>query len=87
VAATIALEGKPEFATSDAQGRVFVNLEDKSSIVVIDSRKLTVEKRWPLAPCEEPSGMAIDRAHKRLFVGCGNMLFGPSLMREGLGAQ
>jgi DNA-binding beta-propeller fold protein YncE len=72
VAATIALEGKPEFATSDAQGRVFVNLEDKSSIVVIDSRKLAVEKRWPLAPCEEPSGMAIDRAHKRLFVGCGN---------------
>ena len=74
VAATIALEGKPEFATSDAQGRVFVNLEDKSAIVVIDSRKLTVEKRWPLAPCEEPSGMAIDRAHKRLFVGCGNRM-------------
>jgi DNA-binding beta-propeller fold protein YncE len=72
VAATIVLDGKPEFATSDAQGRVFVNLEDRSSIVVIDSRKLAVEKRWPLAPCEEPSGMAIDRAHKRLFVGCGN---------------
>jgi DNA-binding beta-propeller fold protein YncE len=72
VAGTIALEGKPEFATSDSKGRVFVNLEDRNSIVVIDSRKLTVEKRWPLAPCEEPSGMAIDRAHKRLFVGCGN---------------
>jgi DNA-binding beta-propeller fold protein YncE len=72
VVATIALGGRPEFATSDGQGRVFVNLEDKNSISVIDSRKDTVEKQWPLAPCEEPSGMAIDRAHKRLFVGCSN---------------
>jgi DNA-binding beta-propeller fold protein YncE len=72
VAGTIPLGGKPEFATSDGQGRVFVNLEDKNAIAVIDSKKLTVEKQWPLAPCEEPSGMAIDRAHKRLFAGCGN---------------
>ncbi|MDQ2979375.1 MAG: PQQ-binding-like beta-propeller repeat protein [Acidobacteriota bacterium] len=74
VAGTVALEGRPEFATSDGAGRIFVNLEDKSAIAVIDSRKLTVEKRWPLAPCEEPSGMAMDREHKRLFVGCSNKL-------------
>jgi DNA-binding beta-propeller fold protein YncE len=74
VAGTIPLGGKPEFATSDGQGRVFVNLEDKSAIAVIDSKKLSVEKQWPLAPCEEPSGMAIDRAHKRLFAGCGNKM-------------
>lgn len=71
---TIALEGKPEFATADGAGRIFVNLEDKSMMAVIDARKLTVEKNWPLAPCEEPSGMAIDREHKRLFVGCHNKL-------------
>ena len=71
---TIALGGKPEFATSDREGRVYVNIEDKSEVVVLDSRKPAVEKRWPLAPCEEPSGMAIDRAHRRLFVGCANRM-------------
>jgi len=74
VVATVALGGKPEFATSDEEGRVFVNLEDRSEVVALDSRKAEVLKHWPLAPCEEPSGMAIDRAHKRLFVGCGNRL-------------
>ena len=71
---TIALGGKPEFATTDLAGHVYVNLEDKSQVVAIDARKLTVENTWALAPCEEPSGMAIDRAHKRLFIGCGNKL-------------
>ncbi len=74
VAGTVPLGGKPEFATSDGAGRIFVNLEDKSTIDVIDSRKMTVEKKWPLAPCEEPSGMAIDRAHKRIFSGCDNKM-------------
>jgi DNA-binding beta-propeller fold protein YncE len=72
IVATVPLGGKPEFATTDREGRIFVNLEDKSEIAVLDSRKPSVEKRWPLAPCEEPSGMAIDRAHHRLFVGCAN---------------
>jgi len=72
VAGTIPLGGKPEFATTDLDGHVFVNLEDKSEVLALDPKKLSVEHRWPLAPCEEPSGMAIDRAHKRLFVGCSN---------------
>jgi DNA-binding beta-propeller fold protein YncE len=71
---TIALGGKPEFATTDLDGHVYVNIEDKSQLVAVDSRKLVVEKTWPLAPCEEPSGMAIDRAHRRLFIGCDNKL-------------
>jgi len=74
VAGTIELGGKPEFATADGEGHLFVNLEDKSLIVKIDSRKLTAGDRWPLAPCEEPSGMAIDQQHRRLFVGCGNKM-------------
>ena len=72
VVGTIPLGGKPEFATTDLKGHVFVNIEDKSEIAALDPRKLSVENRWPLAPCEEPSGMAIDRANKRLFVGCDN---------------
>jgi DNA-binding beta-propeller fold protein YncE len=74
VAGTVVLDGKPEFAAADGKGRVFVNIEDKNMLTVIDSKKLTVEKRWPLAPCEEPSGLAIDREHRRLFVGCHNKL-------------
>jgi YVTN family beta-propeller protein len=74
VAGTIDLGGQPEFAASDGAGRVFVNLEDKSTIAEIDSKKLSVLKRWPLAPCEEPSGMAVDRKHGRLFVGCRNKM-------------
>jgi DNA-binding beta-propeller fold protein YncE len=74
VAGTIALGGKPEFATSDFKGTVYVNIEDKSEVVRIDPKKLTVTARWPLKPCEEPSGMAIDRKHHRLFVGCANKL-------------
>src|SRR5438045_3607324 len=61
VAGTVALEGRPEFAVSDERGHIFVNLEDKSAVVEFDSEKLAVLNRWPLAPCEEPSGMAIDR--------------------------
>jgi YVTN family beta-propeller protein len=67
VAGTIPLEGRPEFAVSDERGRVFVNLEDKSAVVEFDPSKLSVLARWPIAPGEEPSGLAIDRKHARLF--------------------
>jgi DNA-binding beta-propeller fold protein YncE len=72
VLGTIKLEGKPEFAVSDEKGGVFVNLEDKNQLLAIDPDKLTVKSRWVLAPCEEPSGLAIDRKNRRLFAGCGN---------------
>jgi YVTN family beta-propeller protein len=72
VAGTVALGGKPEFAASDRKGSVFVNIEDKNEVVQIDAAKLTVTHRWPLAGCDEPSGMAIDAAHGRLVIGCGN---------------
>jgi DNA-binding beta-propeller fold protein YncE len=74
VAGTVALGGSPEFATSDAAGRIYVNLEDKSEVVAIDARTLAVLHHWPLAPCESPSGMAIDREHRRLFSGCHNKM-------------
>jgi len=71
VAGTIPLEGKPEFGAADGKGTVFVNIENKNEVAVIDSKKLTVKARWPVAPGEEPSGLALDRTHKRLFLGCG----------------
>jgi YVTN family beta-propeller protein len=74
VAGSLALGGKPEFAVSDGQGSVFVNIEDKSELVQFDPQKLTVVHRWPLAPCEEPSGLAMDLKSRRLFAGCGNKM-------------
>lgn len=74
VAGTIALGGRPEFATADGEGHVYVNIEDKSTVVAIDSRKLAAAEPWPLAPCESPSGMAIDVKHHRLFIGCHNKM-------------
>ena len=70
VAGTIAIGGKLEFAVADGKGTVYVNVEDKSELVHIDAEKLTVLHRWPLAPCKEPSGLAMDTRTRRLFVGC-----------------
>jgi DNA-binding beta-propeller fold protein YncE len=72
VVGTIALDAKPEFAVHDAAGRIFVNLEDRNSLAAIDARTLTVAARWPLRGCEEPTGLAIDRQHHRLFAACSN---------------
>jgi DNA-binding beta-propeller fold protein YncE len=74
VAGTVALPGGPEFATADGHGKVFVNIETKSELAEIDSQALKVTNHWPLAPCKSPSGMAIDREHSRLFVGCDNKM-------------
>lgn len=71
-AGTIPLGGKPEFGVADGKGRVYVNIEDKNEIVEIDSQKLTVLNHWPLAPGEEPSGLAMDVKNRRLFSTCGN---------------
>jgi len=74
VLGTIDLGGKPEFATTDNKGRVFVNIEDTSEVVELDSKKLSIVKRSSLSPCEEPSGMAIDIEHHRTFSGCHNKI-------------
>jgi DNA-binding beta-propeller fold protein YncE len=74
VVGTIKLEGKPEFAASDGKGEIFVNIEDKSQIDAIDPNKLEVKASWPLAPCQEPSGLALDRKNRRLFAGCDNKM-------------
>ena len=68
----IPLDGKPEFAVTTGRGEVFVNIEDKSELAALDPKALKVKSVWPLAPCEEPSGLAIDVANRRLFAGCDN---------------
>lgn len=82
VLGTVDLGGKPETAVSDG-GKIYANVEDKSEIAVFDPRTLVVQARWPLAPCEEPTGLAIDRVHQRLFAGCGNKTMAVVDMRTG----
>jgi YVTN family beta-propeller protein len=75
VSATIPLGGNPEFAAVDEKaGRVYCNMEDKSEVVVIDANKHEVVAHWSLAPGEEPSGIALDATHHRLFSGCHNKM-------------
>ena len=68
VVGTIELGGAPEFAVADGRGMIYDNLEDKSEVVAIDSRDLTIKSRWPISPAGAPAPMAIDRDHRRLFV-------------------
>lgn len=67
---TIALGGGPEFAVSDGKGKIYNNLEDKSSLNVIDSKSLKVIKNYPLAPCGGPTGLALDAVNQKLFTVC-----------------
>lgn len=72
VIGSIALPGKPEFAVADGAGHVYVNIEDKSELVQLDSLHDKLLQVWPLAPCASPSGLAIDNTHHRLFSVCDN---------------
>ena len=72
VVTTVALGGKPETAVSDGAGKLYINIEDKSEIVVVNTATYEVEKRWTIGSVKEPSGLAIDNKTHRLFAGCDN---------------
>jgi len=74
VLGTVPLAGKPEFPAGDGKGKVYVNVEDKNQIAEIDVTKLSVLDTWPIAPCQEPSALAFDVEHHRLFSGCHNKM-------------
>lgn len=69
---TIPLAGKPEFAVADDNGNVFVNIADKNTITVIDAKKRAIKTAWPLTGCDEPTGLALDKATGTAFASCGN---------------
>jgi outer membrane protein assembly factor BamB len=67
--AAVALGGKPEFLVA-AEGKIYVNLVDKDRVAVVDAQTMKVIHKWPTAPGGAPVGMAMDRVHHRLFIGC-----------------
>ncbi len=66
---TIPLGGNPDAAPADGKGSIYVNLEDTNEVVVIDTLTLKIKSRWPVAPGGQPTSMAMDREHRRLFIG------------------
>lgn len=72
VVGKVPLGGKPETGVADGKGNVYVNIEDQGVIARIDTVKLTVRERYPMRGCDEPSALAFDVAHQRLFAGCGS---------------
>ncbi len=68
----INLGGKPEFLAADGRGRVYINLVNKAEVAVVDTKTMKVLDHWPTAPGGTPVGMSMDRAHRRLFIGCRN---------------
>jgi YVTN family beta-propeller protein len=71
---TFPVEGKPEECAADGTGKIYVNLEDSSEIVEIDAVKTEVLRHASLAPCDGPSGLAIDIKNKKLFSACSNKM-------------
>ena len=70
IEAPIMLGGAPEFLATDGQGKVYINLEDKDVVAVVDLKSRRVIERWPVAPGGSPVGMSMDAAKHRLFIGC-----------------
>jgi DNA-binding beta-propeller fold protein YncE len=83
VVGSVPLGGKPEAAVSDEAGTIYVNIEDTSELVAFDARTLAVKKHYALAPCQEPSGIAADIRHGRVFSGCDNKMIAVTDMKTG----
>ncbi len=72
IEAPIDLAGKPEFLAADNAGKVYINLEDKDQVAVVDIAARTVLAHWPVSPGGHPVGLAFDKEKGRLFIGCRN---------------
>jgi hypothetical protein len=70
VVATVPVKGRPEFGVADGKGALFLDLEDKNEVIKVDTKKLKITERWKIEGCDEPSAMAMDVAHGRIFLGC-----------------
>ena len=70
IVGTLPVSGKPEAAVTNGKGKIFCNIEDKSTVVMFDAKTLKIDAEWPLEPGKEPSGLAFDVKNNRLFSAC-----------------
>lgn len=74
VVATVPIGGRPEYAVADDKGMIYLNVGDANEVAALDSRSLTIKARWPIAPATMPTALAMDREHRRLFIGGRNKI-------------
>src|SRR5262252_341656 len=74
ITASLPVGGKPEFAQVDGKGHIYVNIEDKNEIIEVDAKNALVSRRYSIAPCDSPSGLAIDPKKNRLYSVCDNKM-------------
>ena len=74
VVGQVDLGGRPEYVVSDGKGHLYINIESTGEVVEVEPRALKVMRRWTIKPCDEPSGLAIDVAHERLFSVCDDVM-------------
>lgn len=72
VTTTIKLPNAPEYSQSDGRGHVYVNLEEGNAVAVIDTTSMKLDHLIALTGCDGPAPLALDKANRRLFSGCGN---------------
>src|SRR5262249_23942394 len=71
IVGTLDLGGAPEQAVSDGRGRIFVDLEDKNSVAVVDTKQLQVTGTYDISEAAKtPAALAFDARNHLLFVGC-----------------
>jgi YVTN family beta-propeller protein len=75
VVATVPMGGRPEYAVADGKGMIYDNIQDKNEVAALDTRSMTITARWPIAPAERAASLAMDRQHRRLFIGGRNKIF------------
>src|ERR1700676_2626834 len=74
ITSSIPVGGKPEFAQVDGKGHIYVNIEDKNEIIEVDAKNALVSKRYSIAPCDSPSGLAFDLKKTNLYSVCDNKM-------------
>ncbi len=75
VVGTVPMGGRPEYAVADGKGMIYDNIQDQNEIAALDAHSLTIKARWPIAPAERAASLAMDRQHRRLFIGGRNKIF------------
>jgi DNA-binding beta-propeller fold protein YncE len=68
VLGTIEVDGRTEFPALDGKGMIYDSLQDKATVIAIDSRSLQVTATYPLAPHTDPAGTVMDPQTRRVFV-------------------
>lgn len=64
--------GKLEYAVTDGEGRLYVDVETAAEIAVIDVARRAVVGRIALPGCKHPQGLGYDSAARRLIASCAN---------------